>query len=102
MPWSTSTRATRLPRDWHAQRARCYRDANGRCTNCGTPAPLHRTPTQPAGHADHVDRLLGDTSPLAWLCQPCHLTKSSVEGQQAMRDRRVTALHPREQHPGLR
>jgi 5-methylcytosine-specific restriction protein A len=108
MPWTTSDRASRLPKDWHARRAACYRRAGGRCqwlTNgqrCTTVTPLHRQGHHQAGHADHIDRTLGDDpTNLQWLCPPHHLAKSSAEGNQARRTQRTDEHHPRERHPGL-
>lgn len=108
MPWSTSDRRSRLGPDWHARRARCYRNAGGRCQHvddngqrCTTRPPLHKTTTQAGGHADHIDRELGEDGPLAWLCPAHHYAKSSAEGHDAMRQQRAKTLHPRERHPGL-
>lgn len=109
MPWSTSDRRARLPKDWHAQRARTYRAAAGRCqhTNpdgqrCTWTGPLNGRPSQPGGHCDHINRDQGNTSELAWLCPTHHLAKSSAEGHDAMRTQRDKLRHPAEQHPGLR
>lgn len=106
MPWSTSDRAIRLPKDWHARRARTYRIAGGRCQHtdngqrCTTHAPLHKRGNQPAGHADHITAGAGDqTDNLQWLCPPHHLAKSSNEGHQAMATQRTKAKHPIQQHP---
>jgi 5-methylcytosine-specific restriction protein A len=108
MPWSTSDRRTRLPKDWHAQRAATYRQAGGRCqhtnpdgTRCLWTGPLNGRPGQPGGHADHI-RPSDDTSPLQWLCPTHHGAKSSAEGHAAMRAQRAKLHHPTERHPGLR
>lgn len=108
MPWSTSDRGARLPTDWHARRARAYREAGGRCqwitegVRCTWVGPLHKTATQAAGHCDHIDRAAGDSpANLRWLCPTHHLEKSSGEGHAAMRLQRAKAFHPRERHPGL-
>jgi hypothetical protein len=101
MPWSTSTRRTRLPKDWHARRAACYRNAGGRCqwtTNgqrCTWTGPLNGTKQQPGGHADHIDRAQGEHGPLQWLCPTHHNRKSSAEGHAARPARqRTTPPHP--------
>lgn len=108
MPWSTSRRHDRLPADWHKQRARAYRAAGGRCQHhdqhgqrCTWTGPLNGKPGRPGGHADHINRTDPD-SPLQWLCPTHHLTKSSREGHQAMRQVRAAAKHPSETHPALR
>ena len=100
--WEHSTRRSRLPADWHKQRAATYRQAGGRCqwiTNgqrCTTIAPLHKQGDTPGGHADHV-QAMNDAASLQWLCRPHHLQKSSAEGNAA----RPRETRPAETHPGL-
>lgn len=100
--WQHSTRSKRLGPGWHARRAACYRDAGGRCQHtdpdgnrCTSQPPLHKTPTDPAGQADHVDRAEGETGELAWLCVPHHREKTTREGTAALpRERRTPEPHP--------
>lgn len=103
-PWASSDRRTRLPRDWHARRAACYRTAGGRCQwvdsngqQCATTTPLHRTGDTPGGHADHINPALGENGPTQWLCPTHHNRKSAAEGHAAKPQRRRDA----ETHPGL-
>ena len=107
--WQGSNRGERLPPDWHKRRARCYRAARGRCANpdrrpdCAGYAPLNRQADGTAGgHADHIDRTLGEDGPLQWLCPGCHNAKSSAEGHHAAAANRAKTQHPRLTHPALR
>jgi 5-methylcytosine-specific restriction protein A len=103
-----SRRRAELPKDWHARRARTKRLAGGRCQHvdaggqrCTWTSPP-RGSGQPDGHADHINRALGDEqSNLQWLCPAHHNEKSASEGHEAMRAIRALASHPRERHPGL-
>lgn len=82
-PWAGSTRLARLPRGWHATRARILRRDRRICWICGGPgadAVDHVTPGD-----DHSDANLRavhhDIAP--W----CHRRKSSLEGHTARRTR---------------
>lgn len=108
MPWDNdSPRHARLPKDWHARRARTERIAGKRCQRveggqrCTWTSPPKGS-GQPGGHADHIDRTKGDEqSNLEWLCPTHHKIKTSAEGHAAAAAARSDALHPVERHPGL-
>jgi 5-methylcytosine-specific restriction protein A len=95
MPWSTSNRHARLPKDWHRRRAIAKRNAGGqcqwiedgrRCTAAGT-------------DCDHIDRRgTDDLTNLQWLCSAHHKTKTRAEAQAA----RPSSLRAAAKHPGLR
>jgi 5-methylcytosine-specific restriction protein A len=100
MPWSTSTRV--MPKDWHKQRARCWRAAGGRCQHVtdGERCTWTGRLNGDGGQADHVHG--PDDEELQWLCPAHHSAKSAAEGHQAMRVQRAKLRHPIEQHPGAR
>lgn len=99
--WEGSTRRERLPREWHAQRARVLRDHGRICHLCGV------------GGADTVDHVeAGDDHsddnlrPVHDRVPPhCHRRKSSSEGGKAAgaaRTQRAAARkRPTAPHPGL-
>lgn len=99
--WASSDRAARLPREWHAQRARVLRDHGRVCHVCGGPD---------ADAVDHVQR--GDDHSPANL-RPihdrvfphCHRRKSAQEGAGASASARRARIAARkrepERHPGL-
>lgn len=101
MAWEGSTRRARLPRDWHARRARIMRIHGRVCHICGGPD---------ADTVDHVRR--GDDHsddnlrPVHDRVPPhCHRRKSSSEGGAAAgaaaRARAASRFRPKEAHPGL-
>lgn len=97
MPWSTSDRRQRLPKDWPKRRAAVRRRACGRCEGVslhGEPR-WHDTDCDGIGtECDHVKR--GDDHSLGnlqWLSTPCHKAKTKAEGP--------TRKRPTERHPGL-
>jgi 5-methylcytosine-specific restriction protein A len=90
--WASSTRAARLPRDWHARKAAVRKRDGDRCWVCG-------------GYgADQIDhKVRGDDHSLANLAPihnvPCHQRKSQ---QEAHAERwKYRESRPAEQHPGL-
>lgn len=96
-PWSTSNRRASLPPDWHKQRARTWRAANGQCQwhtdgqRCTWTGRLNGD----RGQCDHVN---GPNSPeLQWLCPDHHKTKTQTEAAAAHLHRR----RPTPRHPGL-
>lgn len=100
MPWSTSTRAARLPRDWHARRAHTWRAAGGQCQwlTDGQRCTWRGRLNGDGGQADHINRLGGDDQAnLQWLCRHHHNTKTRAEAQAAKPSRH----RPAERHPGL-
>jgi 5-methylcytosine-specific restriction enzyme A len=95
--WSGSDRRVRLPKAWHAQRARVLRDHGRICHLCGGPG---------ATEVDHVTA--GDDHGEANLRpahKACHARKSSSEGGtaagQARKARAAARYRPAEPHPGL-
>lgn len=93
--WSSSNRKARLPSNWRSIRAKVLaRDPI--CKICRV---------RPSSHCDHIeaktdahaeDRLQG-------VCEPCHLQKSSGEGNDAQRaNPRPGRRRPEEPHPGIR
>ncbi|MBM4592070.1 HNH endonuclease [Rhodococcus hoagii] len=95
MSWDSSDRRSRLPADWEARRSQVLRRDDWCCQIQGPHCVGHAT------DVDHVRR--GDDHSIDNLraaCSPCHLRKSSAEGnaqQQKMRSRRY---RPRDRHPG--
>jgi 5-methylcytosine-specific restriction protein A len=89
-PWATSTRRLRLPREWPKIRAYILERDGHVCHVCHRPG---------ADQVDHV--VAGDnhheTNLAAIHSWPCHLRKSSAEGNAAKPKR----LRPPEAHPGL-
>lgn len=97
MPWDTSTRRSRLPKDWATTRRRIlHRDA-GRCT---------AQPHAPGctGQATDVDHITpGDNhtdANLTSLSTACHKAKTQQEAQRARAQRPGYTRTP-EAHPGL-
>lgn len=97
MAWQGSTRRVRLPKEWHAARARVLRDHGRICHLCGGPG---------ATEVDHV--VPGDDHSPANLRpahKSCHARKSSTEGGTvAGTNRRARAAgrkRPPEPHPGV-
>lgn len=94
MPWTTSSRRSRLPKDWATRRTYVRRRANDQCelTVDGIRCPR-------VGHeCDHVTP--GDNhdpSNLQWLCIAHHKAKTQAEAQAA----RPSRQRPAERHPGL-
>jgi 5-methylcytosine-specific restriction enzyme A len=93
--WASSDRKARLPSNWRTIRAKVLaRDPV--CRICGV---------RPSSHCDHIEAKTDDHAEdrLQGVCEPCHLQKSSREGNQA---RQATASpgrrRPEEPHPGLR
>lgn len=97
MPWSTSTRAARLPSDWPRRVAIVARRAGGQCetTIDGRRCPLR------GAECDHVRR--GDDhrlANLAWLCVGHHRDKTLAEATAARALMYARGRHPVEDHPG--
>lgn len=93
--WENSDRVSRLPRGWRKIRAEILaRDVV--CQLCFV---------RPATHCDHIKPKTDDDRPsqLQGVCAPCHLQKSSAEGNAARRENPPPSrTRPPEQHPGLR
>ena len=100
MPWSTSDRRSRLPKNWNKIRAQVKKRAGGRCEAYWTPGRTAKTGQPHAvgcdGYGTDADHILrgDDHSPgnLQWLSGPCHKAKTASEGPQRKR--------PAERHPG--
>lgn len=92
MAWSTSTRAKRLPGNWHTIRRMVLNRDDYRCRIQGPHC------TTAASEADHI--VHGDDHSLPNLqaaCAPCHKAKTQAEARAA----RPSRQRPLEQHPGL-
>jgi 5-methylcytosine-specific restriction protein A len=94
-PWATSTRRSRLPKDWAKRRAAAKARAHGMCQ-----ASVHEPQCNGIGsECDHITP--SDNHALAnlqWLSAPCHLAKTLREAGQASGVR--GRLRPPDVHPG--
>jgi 5-methylcytosine-specific restriction enzyme A len=90
--WKNSDRKSRLPSNWARLRAETLaRDPI--CVLCGV---------RPSTHCDHIKAKTDDHKQLQGVCEPCHLRKSSAEGNDAQRaNPKPGRKRPSEQHPGL-
>ncbi|WP_425565772.1 HNH endonuclease signature motif containing protein [Pseudonocardia ailaonensis] len=97
MGWSTSDRKDRLPSDWHAIRAECFR-LNGRRCLLALPGVC----TERATQVDHI-RPRPDHSQdnLRPVCPECHGRKSSGEGISKRTTMRARRHRPAGRHPGF-
>lgn len=97
MAWNTSTRSSRLPKDWPSIKRQVKQRARGMCE-----ATTHQPSCDGIGaECDHI--LAGDNhgmDNLQWLSTPCHLAKTTAEN--AARNTATAQLkrRPQEQHPG--
>lgn len=92
MPWSTSTRRSRLPSDWRKRRLIVLRRDKGQCQIKGPDC------TRMATEVDHV--IPNDDHSLTNLQAACHVdhaAKTALEAAAAKPSR----LRPSERHPGL-
>ena len=98
IPWASSTRRARLPKNWPALRqATLERYPTCTCTGCRH----HDSPcTHASTDADHTTPG-DDHTQLAGLCHNCHATKSSAEGNAALARARASARRTPPPHPGL-
>lgn len=91
--WEGSDRRRRLPATWPKLRAETLA-RNPICVLCGV---------RPSTHCDHIKAKTDDHTQLQGVCEPCHLRKSSREGNEAQRaNPRPGRKRPPEQHPGIR
>lgn len=101
MPWSTSTRRGRLPKDWPAIRRRVIARDGGRCV--ATMRDGSRC-TEAGTEVDHV--VAGDDHSMAnlqLLCAWHHKRKTQAEAAAARRRQpRPRRAREAEAHPGLR
>jgi 5-methylcytosine-specific restriction protein A len=92
--WHTSTRASRLPKDW-PKRRKAVLEAQPVCMICGVRASTV---------ADHIEPMTDRHEPedLQGVCDPCHRQKTAKEAA-AFRAAapRPTRARPGEDHPGL-
>lgn len=99
-PWGSSDRATRLPRDWKARRARVLARCGYKCEWQDPSVSGARCPNR-ATECDHIAR--GDDHSLdnlQGLCGPHHAAKTQREAAEARRLR--GRMRPREVHPAFR
>lgn len=92
--WHTSTRASRLPKDW-AKRRKAVLEAQPTCMICGV---------RPSTVADHIEPMTDnhELDALQGVCDPCHRQKTAREAAAF----RAAAPQPKrkrppEAHPGL-
>ena len=90
--WASSTRRTRLPRNWATLRYHTLKRDSWRCVQCGALATDvdHIIPND-----DHA------ISNLQSLCAPHHREKTQREAQAAGAARRARGRLPTEPHPGM-
>ena len=97
MPWDTSDRRQRLPKDWQAIRAAVRRRADNKCE-----AENHEPDCDGTGtDADHIKQ--GDNhslNNLQWLSGPCHKAKTKAENAARNKANAQLRRRPQEQHPG--
>lgn len=92
--WVNSGRKARLPSNWSTIRRKVL-DRDVVCQICRV---------RPSTHCDHLKAKTDDHAEdrLQGVCEPCHLLKSSAEGNAAQRaDPRPGRKREPEQHPGL-
>jgi 5-methylcytosine-specific restriction protein A len=91
--WHTSTRKSRLPKDWKKRRKEVLaRDVT--CVLCGV---------RPSTVADHIQPMTDDhrLEALQGVCEPCHRQKTAQEAAAArVASRRPGRKRPTEEHPG--
>lgn len=97
MPWETSDRRFRLPKNWPQLKRQVKARAHGLCE-----AAPHDPRCDGVGtDCDHViegdDHSLGN---LQWLSGPCHRAKTGRESAARNRQRAELRHRPTEQHPG--
>lgn len=102
MPWHTSDRKSRLPKDWAARRL-VVMNRDG--WSCQWRYPNGGRCGAPANQCDHIDRKGGDDyKNLRALCEKHHSWKSSSEGGQAragvMAQLKKKFARPAERQPG--
>mgnify|MGYP003590832492 CR=1 FL=1 len=97
MPWSTSNRRQRLPKDWDRRRAVVLSQAAGRCQ-----ATTHAPDCD--GRATDVDHIIpGDNhtrANLQALSAACHRAKTAHESAQRNQQRAAMRRRQAETHPG--
>ncbi|MET8080000.1 HNH endonuclease signature motif containing protein [Streptomyces sp. NPDC005303] len=90
--WKGSDRKSRLPSNWARLRAETLA-RNPICVLCGV---------RPSTHCDHIKAKTDDHKQLQGVCEPCHMRKSSAEGNAAQRaNPKPGRKREPEQHPGL-
>ncbi len=97
MPWHTSDRASRLPKNWPSIRRKVLLRDGYRCRINGEGCQRH------ASEADHI--VAGDDHSLTNLqaaCRRCHARKSAAEGNARKAALRAARFRRPEKHPGRR
>lgn len=90
--WANSARKARLPSNWARLRAETLAK-HPTCVLCGV---------RPSTHCDHIKAKTDDHKQLQGVCEPCHLRKSSAEGNDAQRaNPKPGRKRPPESHPGI-
>lgn len=100
MPWSSSDRRARLPRNWGALTRAVHARSAGRCEAVSARTG-QRCPNPADGGVDHRDRGGPDAMwNLQDLCRAHHATKTTAEAAAAKRVRAARTGKPHEAHPG--
>lgn len=119
MPWTTSNRRTRLPKNWNQLRKETLQTTNGKCAGLATPGwgtgywadgpqgtPYagprwhHTNCTTLATDIDHIQRGdLNSPSNLQPLCHPCHASKTMAEVRAIHARKTRMRTRPTPQHP---
>lgn len=119
MPWTTSDRRTRLPKNWNQLRKQTLQTTNGKCAGLATPGwgtgywvdGPHGTPyagprwhhTNCTTHATDIDHIqrgdLNNPSNLQPLCHPCHASKTTAEVHAIHTRKTRMRTRPTPQHP---
>ena len=94
--WHTSTRASRLPKDW-PKRRKAVLEAQPTCMICGV---------RPSTVADHIVPMTDRHEPedLQGACDPCHRLKTAKEAaafRAAAAAKQPKRKRPPEAHPGI-
>ena len=93
--WNSSTRRSRLPKDWQSRRRQVLSRDDWIC-QIGLSGCLTE-----ASDVDHI--VAGDDHRLENLraaCSYCHAKKSSAEGHARRRELLSRRFRPRDRHPG--
>lgn len=94
--WHTSTRASRLPKDW-AKRRKAVLERDVICQICFV---------RDATVADHIEPMTDnhELEALQGACEPCHRQKTAREAaafRAAAAAKQPKRARPSERHPGL-
>jgi len=95
MPWDSSDRLARLPKNWDAIRSRVFKTKGTKCLIKFDGCEIDAT------DVDHIVR--GDDHTMKNLrpaCSRCHQKKSSAEGNEVKKKMKAVGKRPVRRHPG--